>query len=88
MLEKDNRNGVDNVVGDDNIIAIWKGCLLMNCECKRCGYEWASRVGGGVVVPKQCPKCKQYSWGKERRAVVVVGEGKPLCEVFEPRGAP
>ena len=25
-------------------------------ECKRCGYEWVSKVEN----PKQCPKCKQY----------------------------
>lgn len=59
----------------------------VQCECKRCGYEWASRVGGGVVAPKQCPSCKSYSWGKVRKwsRGAVVPEGKTLMEVFNER---
>jgi predicted Zn-ribbon and HTH transcriptional regulator len=28
--------------------------------CKKCGYEWQSRV----EIPKQCPKCKRYGWNE------------------------
>lgn len=35
-------------------------------ECKRCGYVWEPM---GNKKPKQCPKCKQYYYDKEREWV-------------------
>jgi len=29
-------------------------------KCKRCGYEWESKL----KVPKACPRCKRYDWNK------------------------
>ena len=31
-------------------------------ECKRCGYEWKSKM----EEPKCCPKCKRYDWNKTK----------------------
>ena len=33
----------------------------MKNKCKRCGYEWDSRIEN----PKSCPRCKRYDWDKE-----------------------
>jgi len=33
--------------------------------CKRCGYEWESKLGRGGK-PKSCPRCKSYDWQKEK----------------------
>ena len=33
----------------------------MNYKCKRCNYEWESRV----ERPAQCPRCKRYDWDKD-----------------------
>jgi len=30
-------------------------------ECKKCGYQWYSKV----TLPKECPKCKSYRWSKK-----------------------
>lgn len=30
-------------------------------KCKRCGYEWISRIFTGEK-PKECPRCKTYQW--------------------------
>jgi predicted Zn-ribbon and HTH transcriptional regulator len=32
-------------------------------NCKRCGWEWASRKERPVI----CPKCKTPYWDKERK---------------------
>lgn len=32
--------------------------------CKRCGYEWPSRIDG---KPRQCPGCKSPRWDSEAR---------------------
>jgi len=42
-------------------------------ECKRCTYEWESKVAG--TIPRSCPKCKSYAWDLER-----VGQGRRLPE--------
>ena len=31
-------------------------------ECLKCGHKWIPRVGN----PRQCPKCKKYSWLEEK----------------------
>ena len=31
--------------------------------CKKCGYEWKSKV----INPKSCPSCKQYKWKVENK---------------------
>jgi len=31
-------------------------------KCKRCQYEWI----GLTKEPKVCPRCKSYSWNKDR----------------------
>lgn len=33
-----------------------------NCKCKRCNWEWVSRIKGG---PKSCPGCKSNGWRTE-----------------------
>lgn len=38
----------------------------MKCKCKKCGYEWLSRI----EKPKACPACKQYGWQKEDKVRV------------------
>jgi len=32
----------------------------MKNKCKKCGYEWTSRVDN----PKECPECKSRRWNK------------------------
>lgn len=34
----------------------------MACVCKRCEYQWDSKL----EQPLQCPKCKSYAWNKQR----------------------
>ena len=34
----------------------------MMVKCKRCGWEWETRV----KKPKTCPGCKSPLWNKER----------------------
>lgn len=51
-----------NYYNNDNIK--YKGRLLikiyqMKKKCKKCGYEWESRIEN----PKCCPNCKQYMSG-------------------------
>jgi predicted Zn-ribbon and HTH transcriptional regulator len=36
--------------------------ITMKKQCKKCGYEWESRI----EEPKVCPYCKQYDWNKQR----------------------
>lgn len=36
--------------------------MMLEVECKRCGYEWKSRV----EVPKECPRCKRRDWDEEK----------------------
>jgi len=35
---------------------------MKKCKCKKCGYEWESRV----KKPKACPECKTRTWDKEK----------------------
>ncbi len=35
---------------------------MTTCHCKRCGYDWSSRV----EQPKNCPACKSPYWDRER----------------------
>ena len=35
---------------------------MKQIKCKKCGYEWITRVDN----PKACPKCKSYDWDKEQ----------------------
>ena len=35
------------------------------CKCKRCGYDWESRINPEQV--RQCPRCKSPVWNKERQ---------------------
>lgn len=39
------------------------------CTCKKCGYEWMSRVKN----PKACPYCKQYDWDRKSKREEVEG---------------
>ena len=48
------------------------------CKCLKCGYEWNPRVS----VPKECPRCKSWSWNKEKYAKTR-GTDKP-GELHEP----
>ena len=34
-------------------------------KCKRCDYEWVSRISNGHD-PVMCPKCTSTYWNKER----------------------
>ena len=38
--------------------------MLRVCVCKRCGWEWGSRVEGG---PRRCGRCKSQYWNRARR---------------------
>jgi len=33
-------------------------------HCKRCGFEWISRIEG---TPVACPRCKSYGWRVKKR---------------------
>ena len=46
--------------------------MRVNCECKRCGWKWVSRIEGG---PKICPGCKSPAWR------TVSGLGKPKVKM-------
>ena len=39
--------------------------ITMKKQCKKCGYEWESRIDN----PKSCPYCKQYDWNKQREEI-------------------
>ena len=43
--------------------------MMFEMECKRCGYEWKSRV----AEPKECPRCKRRDWDEEREGLKVGG---------------
>lgn len=47
--------------------------MRVNCECKRCGWKWISRITGG---PKTCPGCKSTGWRTESK-----GRGNWVPEV-------
>jgi predicted Zn-ribbon and HTH transcriptional regulator len=34
----------------------------MKKQCKKCCYEWESRINN----PKVCPRCKSYNWNKTK----------------------
>lgn len=34
-------------------------------RCKKCNYEWYTRIPDPKVKPKSCPRCKSYDWDKE-----------------------
>lgn len=36
----------------------------MDCTCKLCGHNWASRRN---TPPIACPRCKQYGWDQSPR---------------------
>ena len=36
--------------------------ILMQNECKRCGYKWTPRVPD----VKMCPKCKSLKWQEDK----------------------
>lgn len=36
--------------------------IKMKKKCKKCNYEWESRIEN----PKVCPRCKSYNWNKEK----------------------
>ena len=42
----------------------------MKCKCLKCQHEWMSRQSWMDVEekpPKQCPKCKSYTYNQERK---------------------
>jgi NAD-dependent SIR2 family protein deacetylase len=46
--------------------------MAIKFNCKRCGHEWESKLGRMFKskkprIPKSCPKCKSYSWDKEKQ---------------------
>ena len=45
-----------------------------HCKCKRCPWEWTSRIKGG---PKYCPGCKSPAW---RTASQGSGNWVPVAE--------
>ncbi len=36
----------------------------MKNKCKRCEYEWISRLKTRIIA---CPRCKSYYWDKKRK---------------------
>ena len=44
----------------------------MKCKCKRCGYEWESRV----KRPKTCARCKSYTWEIKRKEGELIDESE------------
>ncbi len=39
----------------------------MNKICKRCFYEWKSKL----EKPISCPKCKRYDWDEDKQAMIM-----------------
>jgi predicted Zn-ribbon and HTH transcriptional regulator len=35
----------------------------MQLTCLKCGHKWESRI----KHPQCCPRCKSYTWNKERK---------------------
>lgn len=35
----------------------------MKLTCLKCGHKWESRIDNPVC----CPRCKSYTWNKERK---------------------
>lgn len=51
----------------------------MVITCKRCGHTWIPIV----KEPKQCPKCKQYYYNKEREWEKKVEDSDKLNDIVE-----
>jgi len=47
------------------------------CKCKRCQWEWISRIKGG---PKTCPGCKSPSW-RTANTLKVEEKVKMVCSI-------
>ncbi|MBU0894948.1 MAG: hypothetical protein KKB88_05895 [Nanoarchaeota archaeon] len=35
----------------------------MTNKCKKCGYEWESKIDN----PVSCPRCKRYDWNENQK---------------------
>jgi predicted Zn-ribbon and HTH transcriptional regulator len=40
----------------------------MQYECKRCGWQWVTRLPDGEE-PRVCSRCKSYKWKSEKTVV-------------------
>ena len=43
------------------VVIIGLEVAMSEYVCKRCGYDWVSRI----KKPKCCPRCKSYLWEEE-----------------------
>lgn len=48
---------------------------MSNYHCFKCGWDWIAR---GITKPKQCPKCKRYSYDDDSQLnnMEVIQNGK------------
>lgn len=48
-----------------DILMKTKIIIKMKKQCKKCYYEWESRINN----PKVCPRCKSYNWNKTKEKI-------------------
>lgn len=51
--------------------------VAIPCHCKRCEYDWDSRLPGGN--PKQCPRCRSFEWRAAKSAKYVFPGPKAIA---------